>query len=211
MSERQPDGPRLAETPEACPRCGSQLAAAGGTCATCGFIVSASTPRVDLEDEPDAPAPEGWLACPGCGTLVFPGDPAYATCGLALCARCGAGIDEDDEACPSCGLAVTFTCPECGLNLLSGAEVCPIAGLSVSGVAPRAARRRTTSLRGARRATGRWPTSAETQRATRAATRTVRSSRGLGARRASAGSFPKRGLARGVAVASARAADWCYW
>jgi uncharacterized protein with PIN domain len=121
----------------ACPRCNGEVTPADQVCPHCGFVFESDPEPQETKDEvrselgPEEEQP-GDTTCPRCGTLVYLGDPACATCGHPLCPRCGTAVDEDAERCPHCDLELTFTCPGCGMELLSGAEVCPDCGLIFS-------------------------------------------------------------------------------
>jgi predicted amidophosphoribosyltransferase len=126
-----------------CPRCGADVARADKLCRRCGFVLDsgprAFSPEDDIGTErPDnirtGPEPPDNPTCPRCGTRIYLGDPACATCGQLLCPRCGTPADPDKEEanperCPGCDLALTFACPECGMELLAGAGMCPDCGL----------------------------------------------------------------------------------
>jgi uncharacterized protein with PIN domain len=92
--------------------------------------------EAESEHKPEQP---GDTTCPQCGTRVYVGDPACATCGQPLCPRCGTAVDEVAPDCPACGLELTFTCPGCEMELLAGAEICPDCGLILARSCPNCA------------------------------------------------------------------------
>lgn len=145
-----------------CPRCDGAFAPDDQFCPHCGFVfrsapklreakgkpdglalpigpVSGTSPRgrgLERSESKGKPKKHTDLTCPQCGTRVYIGDPACATCGHPLCPRCGTSVgkasqdDEIVECCPKCGLTLTFICPGCGMELFSGAEICPDCGLT---------------------------------------------------------------------------------
>jgi len=117
-----------------CPRCDGPISPQDKICSHCGFVLASGprpahrTPENIPRRSPEPVRADDDLTCPHCGTRVYVGDPACATCGHPLCPRCGTAVDETADRCPDCGLELTFTCPGCGIELISGAEVCPDCG-----------------------------------------------------------------------------------
>ena len=144
-----------------CPRCDRTFAPDNQFCPHCGFVFRSTPKPKEAKGKPErntnldpvsGTSPRGRgserseskgklekhtnLTCPQCGTRIYLGDLACATCGLPICPRCGTAAgkagqdDEIVECCPNCGLTLTLICPVCGMELFAGAEICPDCGLT---------------------------------------------------------------------------------
>ncbi len=66
----------------------------------------------------------------------------------AVCARCGAPVQEGFVCCPSCGAQLQYTCPSCGRPVEDGWRLCAYCGAELPSDRPQAVRSRTGSLKG---------------------------------------------------------------
>ena len=134
-----------------CPECNHPLADEANACEKCGaefgLFCSECEQEVDdnalfcphcgaslIEDDEDESkiaevdpvlTPTFSGKCPTCGSELFLEDGFCSECGTTFCTSCVKAVDEDDEICPHCNLALYFDCPLCNFELTTGTDQCP--------------------------------------------------------------------------------------
>ena len=130
-----------------CPQCEEPIEAWMDECPACGFLLEdegetegpavsdpiaralgaagPSVTPVNRHDVAEQAEEEETRPCPNCDFGVQAADGFCRRCGQLFCGNCTGTIEEDDEMCPHCGVALYLDCPNCGFELSAGTEICP--------------------------------------------------------------------------------------